>query len=689
MFIPDLDKISELLYPQSFKSDIGICSVTIIFITLLFISEKTKKEHKIYVFSMLLLVSLPVIWYGLNGFLYDLCRWGFVPACLFSFIGAYYSPSIIRIKKRTAVILILYSALYLVLFPFRLGVIWMLLLVASSIVVSSAKGRKLITRSYRFLKKLKKNKKRYDRIMALVIIVGAVSVILVCTVFVVSPDYNIPAGCIAMFSALLIICTMLCFIKSKKKRTLYVLPVYILLSTGIIIPLFADFNNSSLGLEIRPDGFFQSLSSYQKEQNYFNRFSDITSEAESFIYNSTFESKGKNDELTGVDNSDSDGTDLQTNLSLRYNFASSEIFYSLIDCDFTNFLLRTGMDSSSYQTSVSTFGFNNKEAVYSLLGINYLYSDNETTGIYGTSQTSTHEYPDEKKYIYKNNYALPCGVTYDLFSSPDRFESFNSAELPYAMMNSVYLEDCELPYNNELTYSYECPFRIERSLRGTTKFGIESFDNTITLEGDTEDCFVYLVFSGVSCKTLPQWIVNTMTLNIDNKDEFIYYITNDNGNWNWNLPKSLYALPLGICRENIETISFINFFNYEKLDILTIPEEIYTSGYERICSETLQNVTIDTNTLTGNIAVSKDKVLCVNLIHNDGWKAYIDGIETPVYKANGIFLGMKVPDGTHDIKLVYRTPLLYEGAAITILSLALIAVYTFYRKKHSKGSNNL
>lgn len=49
-----------------------------------------------------------------------------------------------------------------------------------------------------------------------------------------------------------------------------------------------------------------------------------------------------------------------------------------------------------------------------------------------------------------------------------------------------------------------------------------------------------------------------------------------------------------------------------------------------------------------------------------GWEAYVDGVRTPIYKANLTLRGIFVPPGHHNIVFEYRPLLLYIGAFISL-----------------------
>jgi hypothetical protein len=60
-----------------------------------------------------------------------------------------------------------------------------------------------------------------------------------------------------------------------------------------------------------------------------------------------------------------------------------------------------------------------------------------------------------------------------------------------------------------------------------------------------------------------------------------------------------------------------------------------------------------------------------------GWRAWIDGSETPVYRADAAFLGILAPAGRHRIRFEYRPRGLREGRALAaagLLGLLLVAV---------------
>jgi Bacterial membrane protein YfhO len=66
------------------------------------------------------------------------------------------------------------------------------------------------------------------------------------------------------------------------------------------------------------------------------------------------------------------------------------------------------------------------------------------------------------------------------------------------------------------------------------------------------------------------------------------------------------------------------------------------------------------------------------------WKATVDGVATPLLRANEGFQAVEVPAGRHEVRLVYQDRSFQLGAAISVLTLSLCAA-GFWKSKKSVG----
>lgn len=57
-----------------------------------------------------------------------------------------------------------------------------------------------------------------------------------------------------------------------------------------------------------------------------------------------------------------------------------------------------------------------------------------------------------------------------------------------------------------------------------------------------------------------------------------------------------------------------------------------------------------------------------------GWNAYVDGILTPIYRANYLFRGVRIPRGTHTVEFRYEPSSFRIGGILSLLSLIALAI---------------
>jgi hypothetical protein len=69
---------------------------------------------------------------------------------------------------------------------------------------------------------------------------------------------------------------------------------------------------------------------------------------------------------------------------------------------------------------------------------------------------------------------------------------------------------------------------------------------------------------------------------------------------------------------------------------------------------------------------AQQRFLVVSEMYFPGWRAYVDDVETPIFRTNYLFRGVVVPAGQHVVRFVYRPASVLAGAAVS--SLALIGI---------------
>lgn len=85
------------------------------------------------------------------------------------------------------------------------------------------------------------------------------------------------------------------------------------------------------------------------------------------------------------------------------------------------------------------------------------------------------------------------------------------------------------------------------------------------------------------------------------------------------------------------------------------------------------------------ISGSEQLAVFSEMYFKDGWKAYVDGKETPHFRVNYILRAMVVPAGNHTIEFKFHPASYYSGEKVSLAGslLLLLAVigFIFYRYK--------
>jgi len=70
-------------------------------------------------------------------------------------------------------------------------------------------------------------------------------------------------------------------------------------------------------------------------------------------------------------------------------------------------------------------------------------------------------------------------------------------------------------------------------------------------------------------------------------------------------------------------------------------------------------------------------------VHYHAWRAFVDGVETPIWRANVAFQGVEIPEGRHVVELVYQDDSFRFGACVSLGGLVLTGM--LWRRKPGVG----
>ena len=713
ILLPDLNRMGEcffLIEPTMDRAptDINPMFIAIPGLMLMLLVLRKHKELRANLIAMIVCVSVPLVAYGLNGFQYSLIRWGFVPALLFSIAGSVGMSEFRNLNKKQCRRIVCILCFYWVTFSSVYFLKYEAGNLCAALILIAAVCRMIpplcrlwnrFTRSaadkVRSLLALLKGKtpsvKRY--LASAGAVIGLLAVFLFAIVVIFLPQYTfypqlpVTAGLTAAAAFVIL---------KKPKWASACTRILAVCFFGFSVLLYCDYHESKFE-EIQPDKMFQMLRETPVSENTFGRTLYIKAdpdeepeESDASETNSeqsqTMDIALQTDGFPKCFNVHQYSNQFLTNYSLIYGFPDTAYFHSMMDSDLQELTNRSGLDGFDIPAFTDFEGYGEREVLYSLLGIQTVGSKKFELSGFGLNEIRSEPVGEQTYRVYEYPYALPVGVTYDRYLSKDTLQSLDAAYYPYALMQSAYVERKDgstVPADTEPDVSAcRCDAKIEKEFVKKNSVGMDVYHYTVTLNEDVSDCFLYLDAEKTNVRYPYGIDLKGFTVTIDNDETKRFMVMNDCSVWQWLRRTDRYAFSLGYQEAPVTTLEFELPMECEKLSVYAIPSSVLTDAYEERCKETLQNVQFRTNQLDGDITVSSDKLLSVGLIHNDGWRVFLDGREAPLCKVNGLFLGVQLTEGSHHVQFVYRTAWLIPGIICTCIGIAMwILMEILTRKK--------
>lgn len=418
------------------------------------------------------------------------------------------------------------------------------------------------------------------------------------------------------------------------------------------------------------------------------------------------------------------GDSLSYNDSVRKKMNNTQFYWSLSDENISAFHESVNINEAYYQQYT---GFDGIASLNTLSSVLYYYDNpkNKNHAIpYGYEKTETEN-------VYRNTNALPLGYTYDGYILRSEYDSLaTSLDKQQALLQSVVLEqDSEKAPKLQPQYITN---KLESKMILKDK-NVTFKDNTFTVTKD--DSIVYfelepqqnselyislkgIDFEGTSLYSLytddlsvdpnnlyttedfnalsqehqeklrlnhTYWTETTIvpfdvgTLNAEKDITSVKKINYFTPDFTFYCNKTGFDANLGYSEEGHSYVAlrfpYIGSYSFEDISFYSQTMDLYEQSVSKLAEETLENVTIGTDIVTGDITVSKDKLLCLSIPYSDGWRAFVDGKETEVKQANIMYMALEIPKGEHKIELRYSMPDQKLGLVISICGFMLIFGY--------------
>lgn len=293
--------------------------------------------------------------------------------------------------------------------------------------------------------------------------------------------------------------------------------------------------------------------------------------------------------------------------------------------------------------------------------------------------------PDGKSWeVYENRYALPFGCTFDTALSVSEWESLPverriQALTACAICDSPFVPAAKAPDGGTIL-SWEAG--EAQGITGTDREISAEEGARVTLRFEApEDSEVWLIAEKprVSC---PDEVITART---GGSTTMARLIGRDN---NLYFDRPVLALCLGGA-ESVSGSCTLTFRDasgivWDAFRAVALPMAEFRGNVERRREEALEDVSWENDRVTGNITVSGDRILQLSLPYSRGWSARVDGRRAELFPCGGMYCGVALTEGTHEIELRYVTPGLRAGVALSALGLLGMLLLGILRRRYRK-----
>lgn len=372
-------------------------------------------------------------------------------------------------------------------------------------------------------------------------------------------------------------------------------------------------------------------------------------------------------------------------------------------------------------------GLQNRTPLETLFGVKYALCAPDSTGalpaLFDSQAVQAAEIGGSTVAVYPNTAALPIGYTAQNQISRETYDALTPLQKQDALLDGVVLEETGLLPEAELTGDTVSP-AAEMELDGvqqldeTTYYAPQDGGRiTLTIAQPVADCETVFVVQGMQyTATSPLDAMSEEELSAISahdrrslQKQYAHFWRKDSvylrllsnigeGRIEYNRPNSQYycgrhdfVYNFGTSDEPLQQITivlpFAGYYQFDRLAVECQKLDTVAARAENLGAENLQNVTLGTNSLGGEITTTRSSVLVVQLPYSTGWSVTVDGTPAQVLRADTAFLGVALEPGSHTVAFTYKTPGLTAGAALSaagVVLLAAIWAVPALRKKSKK-----
>ena len=309
--------------------------------------------------------------------------------------------------------------------------------------------------------------------------------------------------------------------------------------------------------------------------------------------------------------------------------------------------------------------------------------------------------------VYKNQYFLPFGYTYDTVIDDDQYEAMNYMERQNAVLQGIHIpdEDKVTGYENTKVIQDYKPLRYHLTASDGVEIDGSSYkvlkmDGEVTFELEDAEpmAATSLMIDGIYFTPIPEQAdafrsemasIKVMCQE-PGENPISSYVLLGTENYIRYSDRHDFLVNMGYSDEPKKTFSikfpYVGTYRIDNLTAYNQPMARYPEMLNKLRENVLKDINFDDNTFTGTVDLNKDKILCLSIPYSAGWKAQVNGEPVRISRGNSMYMALPLKKGHNEIRLSYFTPLLPQGLLCSAFALLILIIILVLEKKNKKAA---
>lgn len=428
------------------------------------------------------------------------------------------------------------------------------------------------------------------------------------------------------------------------------------------------------------------------------------------------------------------GRELTANANMIAGISSTQYYWTLSNSK--TFAYRSSLDVRE-NTVHRYHGYDDRAALNALAAVRYyaVPAGDGDPAPYGFSEIEEARGASSYR-LYRNENPLPLAWLYESYLPEQSWQALSAVDKQNAMLQSVVLaeEASGVKRGEPVLDSQEIAFQITDmdaavSMQGNA-FAVTSENAGITLSFEgMADSETYLELTGLRFEGASQYDFYFGEERFDPQDLYQQSRWNDldktaqalikKERFFWEAPLSAdlmiagdgvrpkelryytqehpyyagrhdFSVNVGYAKDARKEIkirfSEEGIYSFDAMRVICQPMASYAGQIRELQKRALKALTLGTDRVSGQITAETPGILCFSLPYSAGWRARVDGQDARILQANVMHMGVELDAGSHEVELIYETPLLKEGGWVSLCGIVIWLCY-LQKRRHDDRIN--